>query len=58
MDGIDAATAIQDLRHLREAVLPGIEHMHFRTWLGAINQRLVIGDVAFDKEDFDRLRFD
>ena len=49
MDGVNAVTAIQDFRHLRQAVPCGIQHVHFRAGLGAIHQRLIIRDTTVDK---------
>ncbi len=46
-----AAAPVEDSGHLRQAVPRCVQHMHFRARIYAVQQRLVVGDVAFDEDD-------
>ena len=52
MDRIDAFTPFQIVSDLLQAILAAIEHDHFGAWCEAIDQLLLIGDLAIDEHHF------
>ena len=46
VDRVYAVAPVEDGRDLRQTVLRGVQHMHFRVRRCAVQQRLVIRDVA------------
>ncbi len=52
MDRIDAFTPLQVVGDLLQTILAAIEHDHFGAWRKAVDQLLLIGDLAIDKHHF------
>ena len=57
VDGIHPAAALQEVGHLRQAVLAAIKHHHFVPRIApCIGQLLPVGQVIKNKDDFGALR--
>ena len=52
MDSIDAAAALEIVRHLLQAIATAVEHHHFSAGLQAIEQLLVVRHAIVDEHHF------